>query len=321
MEELERINREITQLEDLLQPGNLYQPAQALYHQPSDLECIRVQEAHHKDFAPKLKEVLQRRLAGQAKEETGLKQSYRKQYETWSKEIQKIERINDENHEETFGPAKQAQLLPTQPQANLNTTNVNVRSRSRSGLSFGGDVVRSEEELNQVLLNLLEQERNNPATRWMSTLAIIPPMTSDKSQFISENTRIHDVSAGFHERQFPCLPTDSYMTEDGRAWSQIWTAEEEKIFIDRYLQYPKLFSRIAAFLPAKSTSDCVQFYYRNKKRLRLKQRLQQHRRGETSYGGIVEVATVVKKKVGRPPRTQQILTTAPTADEDLEISD
>ncbi|UKJ89752.2 silencing mediator for retinoid and thyroid hormone receptor [Theileria orientalis] len=59
--------------------------------------------------------------------------------------------------------------------------------------------------------------------------------------------------------------------------SQVWSLSEVKTFIEKYLMYPKNFSKIAQFLENKKCGDCVEFYYRFKYRLKLKQRVQELR--------------------------------------------
>ncbi|PIA14149.1 hypothetical protein COEREDRAFT_36259, partial [Coemansia reversa NRRL 1564] len=49
-----------------------------------------------------------------------------------------------------------------------------------------------------------------------------------------------------------------------------WTQAEVSAFVTAYLTYPKQFGRIAAHVPHKTMNECVLFYYRNKKPLRLK---------------------------------------------------
>ena len=39
---------------------------------------------------------------------------------------------------------------------------------------------------------------------------------------------------------------------------------EKVIFVDKFLQFPKNFSRIASFLTNRSTKDCIKFYYDSK---------------------------------------------------------
>ena len=39
---------------------------------------------------------------------------------------------------------------------------------------------------------------------------------------------------------------------------------EKVIFLDKFMQFPKNFSKIASFLTNRSTKDCVRFYYDSK---------------------------------------------------------
>ncbi|KAK1934035.1 myb-like DNA-binding domain containing protein [Babesia divergens] len=55
--------------------------------------------------------------------------------------------------------------------------------------------------------------------------------------------------------------------------SNMWTRNECRIFIEKYLMYPKNFAKIAQFIETKRCGDCVSFYYRFKYRLKLKERL------------------------------------------------
>ena len=52
-----------------------------------------------------------------------------------------------------------------------------------------------------------------------------------------------------------------------------WSDFEKKVFFEKYQIYPKLFGKIASFIPGKSASNCVKFYYCNKKMLQLKRYL------------------------------------------------
>ncbi|ORM41481.1 Calcium/calmodulin-dependent protein kinase type 1D [Babesia sp. Xinjiang] len=56
--------------------------------------------------------------------------------------------------------------------------------------------------------------------------------------------------------------------------SNVWTRNECRTFVEKYLMYPKNFSKIAQFIETKRCGDCVSFYYRFKYRLKLKERLQ-----------------------------------------------
>ena len=62
---------------------------------------------------------------------------------------------------------------------------------------------------------------------------------------------------------------DSYM-------NNLWTDMEKCIFLDRFLQFPKDFRRIASFLRNKTTKDCVEFYYDSKQTVPYKGALKEH---------------------------------------------
>merc|ERR1740130_481637 len=61
---------------------------------------------------------------------------------------------------------------------------------------------------------------------------------------------------------------------------------ERVIFIDKFLQFPKDFCRIAQFLTSKTTRDCVAYYYATKKTIPYKELLREQllrRRGKPSW--------------------------------------
>jgi hypothetical protein len=51
---------------------------------------------------------------------------------------------------------------------------------------------------------------------------------------------------------------------------------EKCIFLDRFLQFPKDFRRIASFLRNKTTKDCIAFYYDSKQTVPYKGALKEH---------------------------------------------
>jgi hypothetical protein len=58
--------------------------------------------------------------------------------------------------------------------------------------------------------------------------------------------------------------------------NNLWTDMEKCIFLDRFLQFPKDFRRIATFLRNKSTKDCIAFYYDSKQTVPYKTALKEH---------------------------------------------
>jgi hypothetical protein len=78
---------------------------------------------------------------------------------------------------------------------------------------------------------------------------------------------------------------------------------EKCIFLDRFLQFPKDFRRIASFLKNKTTKDCVAFYYDSKQAVPYKGALKEHmmrrkRKGDyqiwdSSIQAVISVGAVV----------------------------
>jgi hypothetical protein len=93
----------------------------------------------------------------------------------------------------------------------------------------------------------------------------------------------------------------------------IWTDMEKCIFLDRFLQFPKDFRRIASFIRNKTTRDCVAFYYDSKQTVPYKGALKEHtlrrkRKGDyqvwdasiqaaISVGGVVTAGADEEKPV------------------------
>lgn len=69
---------------------------------------------------------------------------------------------------------------------------------------------------------------------------------------------------------------DPVAEEEKASHTNIWTDMEKCIFLDRFLQFPKDFRRIATFLKNKTTKDCVAFYYDSKQAVPYKGALKEH---------------------------------------------
>ena len=89
----------------------------------------------------------------------------------------------------------------------------------------------------------------------------------------------------------------------------VWSDAEKLIFMDKFMQFPKDFTRIAGFLPNKTPNDCVAFYYDSKQVAGYKHRLkavsnQQRRRGPRNgwlqaVGAVRDVGVPVHADVAR----------------------
>ncbi|KAL3700829.1 hypothetical protein R1sor_018851 [Riccia sorocarpa] len=61
------------------------------------------------------------------------------------------------------------------------------------------------------------------------------------------------------------LVEDPVALEQERKSINPWTEEEKAMFMEKFALFHKNFSKIASYLPHKTTADCVEFYYRNQK--------------------------------------------------------
>ena len=91
-------------------------------------------------------------------------------------------------------------------------------------------------------------------------------------RFINTNGLIRDVE-GF---------------EIARKTAIIWTDEERRIFREKYSQSSKDFGRIAAALDRKTCSDCVLFYYQNKKKEGFRTTKTKKKKGKVHAKGSIK---------------------------------
>jgi hypothetical protein len=184
------------------------------------------------------------------KRELNLTEEFKALSARWKRAVRKVEkRLNQKVPPPTIYGSREM----FQSSSILNRSTIHLPGRR-----VRGDIVHSEAELELVMLQLAEEERVNPDRRFLTTLADVPPMILDEDSirsevFLSVNGLIDDC--------------DKLLESKARVW---WREEEEKIFIEKYLEFPKSFGRIATYLHDKTAGDCVEFYYHNKKRLNLK---------------------------------------------------
>eukprot|EP00124_Ichthyophonus_hoferi_P001929 Ihof_evm2s116 gene=Ihof_evmTU2s116 len=138
------------------------------------------------------------------------------------------------------------------------------RTRRASRIGGWGDVVRSDAEMEQVLEDLLQQDRHD-ANRYQTTAAVIPGMILDRQ--VREKCRYIDTNG---------LLTDLPAVAAEHKSLIYWDHQEKQIFLDKYLQHPKNFTRIAVHLPGKTTNDCVAYYYASKHTRKYKALVQQN---------------------------------------------
>ena len=98
------------------------------------------------------------------------------------------------------------------------------------------------------------------------------------------------------------LIDDPLQEEKDRQHINPWTDIEKCIFLDRFLQHPKDFRKIASFLKNKSVHDCISFYYDSKQCVPYKAALKEHlnrkkRRDSCSWEATMQAALSMGSKV------------------------
>jgi hypothetical protein len=109
--------------------------------------------------------------------------------------------------------------------------------------------------MEQIIASLESNDAMDPNYLSMKNAATIPDMISvTKGQ----------VDLLFDDTNHLVEQPDEYYAV--RTGIDDWTDEEKRIFIDKFAQYPKQFGMIAHFIPDKTASQCVDYYYLHKKR-------------------------------------------------------
>ncbi|KAJ7741430.1 hypothetical protein DFH07DRAFT_58083 [Mycena maculata] len=131
---------------------------------------------------------------------------------------------------------------------------VSGRTTRRSAANLG-DTVRSDLEMEQIIASLGYDEATDPNQLSARNLATIPDMISvtGRVEYVFDDTN-----------HFVENPSEYYAPYTG---INDWTEPEKEMFLDKYAAFPKQFGAIAEFLPNKTASQCVDYYYLHKKKL------------------------------------------------------
>lgn len=117
------------------------------------------------------------------------------------------------------------------------------------------DIVRTEQEW-QTTLEMLSVD---PVKRILDRVAQEPPLDLEYSpKYTNTNHLVQD----------PALDLKQYNDR-----IHLWSEAERAEFKKNLVLFDKSFAKISSFLPLKSTSDCVHYFYREKVNARFKQLL------------------------------------------------
>ncbi|KAF9317983.1 hypothetical protein BG003_011943 [Podila horticola] len=196
--------------------------------------------------------------------ELNLKREYKQHWEIWTK---KVEKLDKQKEKMSSAPAP-----TTREEDQVGETPV-FTTRNRRG-AYTSDAVRSEAELLEIIQSLENADMRNPDVRASRTAATVPPMILDP--YVREHVHYYDYNH---------LVTDPAKYYRLGPVTDVWSETEREIFTKRYLNYPKQFGKIAAGIEGKTASQCVLFYYREKKKIGFKDMLSNRGRKRKNNGG------------------------------------
>lgn len=129
-------------------------------------------------------------------------------------------------------------------------------TRRSTALGMLGDAVRSDLEMEQIIASLGIDEATDPTYLSAKNLATVPDMIS-----VSQGR----VDCLYEDNSLLVHDTEEFFAP--HTGIRDWTPKEKQIFLDKYAAFPKQFGVIADYLPHKTASQCVAYYYLHKKYL------------------------------------------------------
>ncbi|KAJ1896693.1 DNA-binding protein snt1 [Kickxella alabastrina] len=267
-----------------------------MHPQPQDWPFWKENEAVDEQLRPHLARLLGREHRQDRAHARRLQEEYRDLYARWRRRVDRLDRQREARQRGTplqgavaggshrrRGAAVQAAdefgfTLGPLFSASASAAAAAISADSVDASLFTSDAVHSDAELQKIIERLQYDDARNPDLRSQRTAAVIPNMVLGAKEHAmlrvdNGSHRVDDPMAFYHAHApTPGSPEYRRVAYANNADpSHFWTQPEVSAFVAAYLAHPKQFGRIAAAIPHKSMNDCVLFYYRNKKPLRLKE--------------------------------------------------
>ena len=186
--------------------------------------------------------------------ETRLKRKYYDYYEPWHERCLELEKESSRKKKSNSEPADTNGASPAVTASTAAETPTAVGRRA----ARAGDVVRSEAEWEQVIKNLAEQDEQKadsgskpPGVKE----AYVPAMILDPGErlIFQDTNRLLQSDDEIKSAFLYDVPPDD------------WTEPEQKLFCDRYMQFPKQWGKIAQGIQGRDFKACILHYYMTKK--------------------------------------------------------
>ena len=186
--------------------------------------------------------------------ETDLKRKYCEYYGSWHERCLELEKESSRKKKSNSEPADTNGVSPAVTASTAAETPTAVGRRA----ARAGDVVRSEAELEQVIKNLAEQDEQKadsgskpPGVKE----AYVPAMILDPGERLvfQDTNRLLQSDDEIKNAFLYDVPPDD------------WTEPEQKLFCERYMQFPKQWGKIAQGIQGRDFKACILHYYMTKK--------------------------------------------------------
>ncbi|GAX11585.1 nuclear receptor co-repressor 1 [Fistulifera solaris] len=267
--------------------------ADALYHEPEETPFFARNQETHAAMEPLVKAFVRDTQTRLTKHWTTLAE----EYEFRSRAYKRTRKENEKKGKQRNSMMARTSIIARtvmpilestgSPGAAAGRTSTNPYRRARRG-----NEVRSEYEQEQIIAEIAAKEAME------KRIAFGGCKTPRQIGAVERQ-----LTANFYNT-FTAQKVDVVEQEKLCAMENMWTDTEKCIFLDRFLQHPKDFRKIASFLRNKTTRDCIKFYYDSKQTVSYKGALKEHimrrkRRGEyhvweATIQAALSVGAVVK---------------------------
>ncbi|KAK6502913.1 hypothetical protein TWF481_007953 [Arthrobotrys musiformis] len=212
-----------------------------------------------------------------------LRQEYRDYIPGWKQDCEKLDSEEKRNKKSDSEPVDAAPAEAVPATVNLEVSGTASLGR-RSGRGVSSDFVSSEYEIERIM-KLSEKEEAEKAEAEAkekyddSREAVVPDMILDPEEkarllYVDTNNIIPDKTAVKGIFKFERPPDN-------------WTDEEQKLFKERFAQFPKQWGKIALGIEGRDYKACILHYYQTKQ--------------QTAYKDLVRPAKTTRRR--KPGRT------------------
>ncbi|KAK6534409.1 hypothetical protein TWF281_005733 [Arthrobotrys megalospora] len=228
--------------------------------EPVEYEFWNANISQHSKVENLIAKHLLERKAGVEEKALKLRQEYRDHLPSWKQDCEKLDSEEKRKKKSDSEPADAAPAEAVPAAVNLEVSGTASLGR-RSGRGVSSDFVSSEYEIERIM-KLSEKEEAEKAEAEAkekyddSREAVVPDMILDPEEkirllYVDTNNIITDKSAVKGIFKFERPPDN-------------WTEEEQKLFKERFAQFPKQWGKIALGIDGRDYKACILHYYQTK---------------------------------------------------------